>query len=233
MHVLKNRKINIQKSKWKSSISSSRLLSLLLASGLNHRKVPLIPFTFLLFYPHLSLPTSTHCWDKPIHAWPVLSLSSSMLNKTCAPHAAALCFLQITATLPLSRLLHPSMVSVSSLSSLLSQQIHFRPFPFSAFSSCSTSFSVFPPPFFSLFLSHSSLPPSLPSPSNSAYSPRWSALNRASPSRMRAMSGWLHRARSQSSPGNIPPPTSLYSRGGRRSMQDYTIVFAANRHTST
>lgn len=108
---VKNRKINIQKSK--SSIRSSRLLSLLLASGLNHREVPLIPFTCLLFYPHL--PTSTHCWDKPIHAWPVLSLSSSMLNKTCAPHAAALCFLQITATLPLSRLSHPSMVSVSSL----------------------------------------------------------------------------------------------------------------------
>lgn len=85
------------------------------------------------------------------------SLKSSMLNKTCEPHAAALHYLQIPATLPPSRLSHPSLPSFSSHSSPSSQQMHFSPFPLSAFSSCSSSLSVFPPPFFLFFPTSPSL----------------------------------------------------------------------------
>lgn len=43
----------------------------------------------------MSLPVFVYCWDKQIPVWLVASLSTSLLNKTCAPHAAALCCLQI------------------------------------------------------------------------------------------------------------------------------------------
>ena len=82
------------------------------------------------------------CWDEPIPAWLVLSSSSFVLNKTCLPHAAALCYLQITATLPSSFFLDHSLSFFASLSSPLSQQMHFSPFPHTTLSSCSSSLSV-------------------------------------------------------------------------------------------
>lgn len=144
------------------SIRSRRLHAFLLASDSNNRsgeKLILFISSFCYLSFHLSLSFLADCWDKPIHAWLVLSLSASVLNKTCAPHAAALCDLQITATLPPSRLSHPSLPSFSSLSSPLSQQMHFSPFPFSTLFSCSSSLFSFPSPIF-LSLLVPLLPPS-------------------------------------------------------------------------
>lgn len=97
----------------------------------------------------------------------------------------------------------------------LSQQMHFSPFALSAFCSCSSSSSVFPAPFPLFFIPSS---PSLPLPSNRVCSPRWSLLNWALPPFVQEP--WVVDC-TERTPKALqatpPSPSSLYSRGRRRS----------------
>ncbi len=206
-----------------------------------HReKLILFLSSFCYFSSHLSLPFLANCWDKPIHAWLVLSLSGSVLNKTCAPHT---CKSQAPCLLRASRIprFPPSLhspplylsrcISVHFLSPLCSR----APPPF----------SVFPPPFLSLLFPL--LPPSLLHlivlilPGDRLWTERF-PLSYKSCEWLTALSALPKLSRQ-----HPPLPYSLKSRGRRRrkrrkrrrrrrrrrSVQDHTIVFAATRYTGT